>query len=98
MKKYKILKFSKITTKMYEHNFLIIKLLGVCIILKSCAIVDCLIEMDIASKKASYMESQVGSYVVFNCALEFPHETEIPYILHWNKDVSNCLLITRMKI
>lgn len=73
---------------MYERN-LVIKLLSVFLISQSCAIVNCLMEMDIASRKASYVESQVGSYVVFNCALEFPHETEIPYILQWNKDVSS---------
>lgn len=65
----------------------VFKLLSVFLVLESCT-VECLMEVEIANKKATYLEGQVGSYVVFNCALEFPHETEIPYVLHWNKDVS----------
>lgn len=38
-------------------------------------------------KKPIYLEAKVGSYVVFNCPLEYPQEIAIPYILHWNKDV-----------
>ncbi|GAB0089249.1 Protein borderless [Sergentomyia squamirostris] len=36
-----------------------------------------------------YLESEVGSYVVFNCRIDFPLDTPIPYILHWNKDGKN---------
>lgn len=74
--------------KMFEQS-LLLKLLSVVVVLKTCAPAEGLMEMDIASKKASYLEAEVGSYVIFNCALEFPHETEIPYVLHWNKDVSS---------
>ena len=40
------------------------------------------------NKNATYLEAKVGSYVVFNCPLEFPQDNPIPYVLHWNKDVS----------
>ncbi|XP_055713087.1 protein borderless [Phlebotomus papatasi] len=36
-----------------------------------------------------YLESEVGSYVVFNCRLDFPLDTPIPYVLHWYKDGKN---------
>ncbi|KAL2732605.1 protein borderless isoform X2 [Vespula maculifrons] len=36
----------------------------------------------------NYLTAAVGEYVVFNCDLDFPHETPIPYILQWNRDVS----------
>lgn len=74
---------------MYEQRLLLRLLSVAVIVLKTCAPAEGLMEMDIASKKASYLEAEVGSYVIFNCALEFPHETEIPYVLHWNKDVSS---------
>lgn len=35
----------------------------------------------------------IGDYIVFNCHLDFPHEIPIPYILHWNREVSNIYLI-----
>ncbi|XP_035721778.1 protein borderless-like isoform X1 [Vespa mandarinia] len=34
----------------------------------------------------NYLTAGVGEYVVFNCDLDFPHETPIPYILQWNRD------------
>ncbi|XP_015173547.1 PREDICTED: protein turtle isoform X2 [Polistes dominula] len=34
----------------------------------------------------NYLTAAVGEYVVFNCDLDFPHETPIPYILQWNRD------------
>ena len=40
-------------------------------------------------KEPSYLTTAVGEYVVFNCDLDFPHEIPIPYILHWNRDVSH---------
>lgn len=67
----------------------IFKVWTILLVLELSANVYGLFEVEIASKKASYLEAQVGSYVVFNCALEFPHETEIPYVLQWNKDVSS---------
>lgn len=33
-----------------------------------------------------YLTTGVGEYMVFNCDLDFPHETPIPYILQWNHD------------
>lgn len=44
-----------------------------------------LIEED---KDARNFTVAIGEYVVFNCHLDFPHEIPIPYILHWNRDVS----------
>lgn len=44
-------------------------------------------EMDLLNKP-TYLEAKVGSYAVFNCPLDFPQEIEIPYILHWNKEVT----------
>lgn len=54
---------------------------------KLCAI-ECVMEMDLLNQKATYLETKVGSYAVFNCPLDFPQEIEIPYILHWNKEVN----------
>ncbi|XP_003486686.1 protein borderless isoform X2 [Bombus vosnesenskii] len=34
----------------------------------------------------NYLNAGVGEYEVFNCDLDFPHETPIPYILQWNRD------------
>lgn len=45
-------------------------------------------EMDFLNQKPTYLEAKVGSYAVFNCPLDFPQEIEIPYILHWNKEVT----------
>lgn len=39
-------------------------------------------------KEPNYLNAGVGEYAVFNCDLDFPHETPIPYILQWNRDVS----------
>ncbi|XP_012062720.1 PREDICTED: protein turtle [Atta cephalotes] len=37
-------------------------------------------------KEPNYYTAGVGEYAVFNCDLDFPHETPIPYILQWNRD------------
>lgn len=37
-------------------------------------------------KEPNYLSTGVGEYAVFNCDLDFPHETPIPYILQWNRD------------
>ncbi|EZA62874.1 protein borderless isoform X3 [Ooceraea biroi] len=37
-------------------------------------------------KEPNYLTAGVGEYAVFNCDLDFPHETPIPYILQWNRD------------
>ncbi|KAK2581280.1 hypothetical protein KPH14_008070 [Odynerus spinipes] len=37
-------------------------------------------------KERNYLTAGVGEYMVFNCDLDFPHETPIPYILQWNHD------------
>lgn len=38
------------------------------------------------SNQPTYFSAKVGSYVVFNCAVEFPQDVAIPYVLHWSKD------------
>lgn len=40
-------------------------------------------------KERNYLTAGVGEYIVFNCDLDFPHETPIPYILQWNHDGHN---------
>lgn len=50
-------------------------------------VVQCL-DIDLLNKQATYVDAKVGSYAVFNCPLDFPQDIEIPYILHWNKEVS----------
>lgn len=50
--------------------------------------VHCYIDMDHLNSKAIYLESKVGGHVIMACPLEFPQEVLIPYVLHWNKDVS----------
>lgn len=50
-------------------------------------VVQCL-DIDLLNKQATYIDAKVGSYAVFNCPLDFPQDIEIPYILHWNKEVS----------
>lgn len=42
---------------------------------------------DFLGSKPTYLEGKVGSYVVFNCPIDYPQDIEIPFILHWNKDV-----------
>ncbi|XP_066598150.1 protein borderless [Prorops nasuta] len=37
-------------------------------------------------KEPTYLTAGVGEYAVFNCDLDFPHETPIPYVLQWNRD------------
>jgi hypothetical protein len=39
--------------------------------------------------KPTYAEAQVGSYVVFDCPINFPQDIPTTYILRWFKDVSN---------
>lgn len=51
-------------------------------------VVECFVDLDSLSKRATYLDAKVGSYAVFNCPLDFPHDIEISYILHWKKDVS----------
>lgn len=50
-------------------------------------VIQCL-DIDLLNKQATYVDAKVGSYAVFNCPLDFPQDIEIPYILHWNKEVS----------
>lgn len=54
--------------------------------LKLCA-VECVVEVDLLHNEAEYLEAKVGSYVVFNCPLDFPQEMQIPFILQWKKEV-----------
>lgn len=44
-------------------------------------------DADILGNRPTYLEGKVGSYVVFNCPIDYPQDIEIPFILHWNKDV-----------
>lgn len=53
-------------------------------------VIQCL-DIDLLNKQATYIDAKVGSYAVFNCPLDFPQDIEIPYILHWNKEVSKQL-------
>lgn len=41
-----------------------------------------------SSKGLVNLEAKVGSHVVFNCRIDFPYDYDIPYIIHWSKDVS----------
>uniref|UniRef100_A0A1A9W0G6 Uncharacterized protein n=1 Tax=Glossina brevipalpis TaxID=37001 RepID=A0A1A9W0G6_9MUSC len=36
--------------------------------------------------KTTHLEAKVGSYVVFNCYIDFPYDLPIPYVVHWSKD------------
>lgn len=47
-------------------------------------------------KEPNYLNAGVGEYAVFNCDLDFPHETPIPYILQWNRDVSDAIRSTNL--
>lgn len=38
-------------------------------------------------KQPTFLMAGIGDYVGFNCELDFPHEIEIPYSLHWFKEV-----------
>uniref|UniRef100_A0A1A9ZJ19 Uncharacterized protein n=1 Tax=Glossina pallidipes TaxID=7398 RepID=A0A1A9ZJ19_GLOPL len=37
--------------------------------------------------KTTHLEAKVGSYVVFNCYIDFPYDLPIPYVVHWSKDL-----------
>lgn len=39
-------------------------------------------------RKPIYLNGLVGSFVVFNCKIQFPIDVPVPYILNWYKDVS----------
>lgn len=39
-------------------------------------------------RKQTNLEARVGSHVVFNCYIDFPYDSPIPYVVHWSKDVS----------
>lgn len=69
--------------RMKAVAFIVFMLSFVCVI-------QC-IDIDLLNKQATYVDAKVGSYAVFNCPLDFPQDIEIPYILHWNKDVSKIL-------
>lgn len=40
-------------------------------------------------RKQTNLEASVGSHVVFNCYIDFPYDSPIPYVVHWSKDVSS---------
>lgn len=65
----------------------------IAVILNIVCVIQC-IDIDLLNKQATYVDAKVGSYAVFNCPLDFPQDIEIPYILHWNKDVSRILNFT----
>ncbi|XP_012222361.1 protein borderless isoform X1 [Linepithema humile] len=58
------------------------KLLAVFLCYEACSY-SLILEED---KEPNYLTAGVGEYAVFNCDLDFPHETPIPYILQWNRD------------
>jgi hypothetical protein len=71
------------SSRKYSDSFSILKL-SLLLILNISA-VHCLYE---EYRKPSYLEGKVGSYVVFNCHIDFPQEDHpIPYILNWKKGV-----------
>ncbi|EDW77650.2 uncharacterized protein Dwil_GK24612 [Drosophila willistoni] len=37
-------------------------------------------------RRQTQLEAKVGSHVVFNCYIDFPFDSPIPYIVHWSKD------------
>lgn len=43
--------------------------------------------MEEHSHRITYLEGRVGEYAVFNCHIDFPQDIQIPYVLHWIKDV-----------
>lgn len=77
----------KYHTKMNKHK--VDKMLPVLVLIFIQILsVQCYIDMDHLNSKAIYLEAKVGSHVIMDCPLEFPQEVLIPYVLHWNKDVS----------
>lgn len=66
------------------------------VILINISCVDCLYQQQLphhpyhsdGSKGLVNLEAKVGSHVVFNCRVDFPYDYDIPYIIHWSKDVS----------
>lgn len=62
--------------------------IGTVIIVQFVCIVQCF-DFDLLNKQASYLDAKVGTHAVFNCPLDFPQDIEIPYILHWNKEVNS---------
>lgn len=38
--------------------------------------------------KQTHLEAKVGSHVVFNCAINFPYDVPIEYLVIWSKEVS----------
>ena len=75
-----------------KYSLLLISVVLCLVFMTSC--VHCIARHDDRIRKPLYLEGRVGSHVVFNCPIEFPQETPIPYVLHWNKDVNmpNCNL------
>lgn len=45
--------------------------------------------------KITYLEGKIGQYAIFNCHIDFPQDVEIPYTLHWMKDVRNKCVLER---
>ncbi|KAM8718185.1 hypothetical protein ACLKA7_004832 [Drosophila subpalustris] len=37
-------------------------------------------------RRQTNLEAKVGSHVVFNCYIDFPYDSPIPYVVHWSKD------------
>ncbi|CAD7080232.1 unnamed protein product [Hermetia illucens] len=60
-----------------------VQLTLIVVILISSSRVECMFE---EPRQPSYLEAKVGSYVVFNCPVDFPQDIVIPYVLHWSKD------------
>lgn len=58
------------------------------VLLINVAGVMCFMDLEQLNRKATYLEGKVGSHVIFNCPLDFPTDSPIPYVLRWLKDVS----------
>lgn len=43
--------------------------------------------MEEHSHRITYLEGHVGEHAIFNCHIDFPQDVQIPYVLHWIKDV-----------
>ncbi|XP_055376358.1 protein borderless [Condylostylus longicornis] len=76
---YQINNISKITVILLSRVFATFVLLVTILINISC--VQCTDE-----DTTSNLEAKVGSYVVFNCQIDFPYEYDIPYAVYWSKD------------
>lgn len=70
---------------MKEHCINLIRFTFITITLSQVTLVQNFMEE--YSHRITYLEGRVGEYAVFNCHIDFPQDIQIPYVLHWLKDV-----------